>query len=216
MEVVITDNAVEVAADFFAERFRAGTADGRRFSVAFSGGRTPLTVLERLAEADDVSWELIDVYQVDERIAPAGNSDRNLTQLNDALLSRVPVVLHAMPVEANDLAEAARQYAAILPRALDLVHLGLGGDGHTASLVPGDPVLDVTDRDVAVTNAYQGRQRMTLTYSTLNRAKSIVWIVTGAAKQDALHQLLAGDKQIPAGHVSRSRALVITDIAHET
>ncbi len=216
MDVVITDNPVEVAADFFTQRFRAGTSDGQRFSVAFSGGRTPFRILERLADADDVSWELIDVYQVDERIAPAGDPDRNLTQLTDALLSRVPVVFHAMPVEANDLSEAAQQYANSLPRAIDLIHLGLGGDGHTASLAPGDPVLDVTDTDVALTNSYQGRQRMTLTFPALNRAESIVWIVTGNTKQDALHQLLAGDKQIPAGHVSRSQALVITDIAHET
>jgi 6-phosphogluconolactonase len=125
-----------------------------------------------------------------------------------------------MPVESPDLEAAAAQYALTLreiagsPPVLDLAHLGLGPDGHTASLVPGDPVLDVTDADVAVTGrAYQGRRRMTLTYPMLNRSRRILWLVTGSEKVDMLARLRAGDRSIPAGRVSQDRALVLADRA---
>ena len=116
-----------------------------------------------------------------------------------------------MPVWAHDLDAAASMYAADLPAALDLVHLGLGPDGHTASLVPGDPVLDVTDREVAVTGIYQGRRRMTLTYPALNKARGVLWLVTGEDKVDALQRLLRGDTSIPAGRVAAENALVLAD-----
>jgi 6-phosphogluconolactonase/glucosamine-6-phosphate isomerase/deaminase len=118
-----------------------------------------------------------------------------------------------MPVGADDLDEAAASYAATLPGAFDLVHLGLGPDGHTASLVPGDPVLDVADRDVAVTSVYQERRRMTLTYPALNRARRILWLVTGDDKIDAMRRLGDGDRSIPGGRVSREHALVVADAA---
>ena len=118
-----------------------------------------------------------------------------------------------MPMEAHDLETAATDYARSLPEAFDLIHLGLGPDGHTASLVPGDPVLDVMDRKVALTGEYQGRQRMTMTYPTLNAAKQVLWLVTGEDKVDALRRLRTGDASIPAGRVAAARALIIADAA---
>ena len=169
---------------------------------------------------EDVPWESVYVAQVDERVAPAGHTDRNLTHLRDSLLEHVPLPpeqVCAMPVESPDLEAAARQYARTLeniagsPPVLDLVHLGLGPDGHTASLVPGDPVLDVTNADVALTQPYQGRRRMTLTYPTLNRARRILWVVTGPDKVGMLRRLRDGDLSIPAGRISRDQALVLAD-----
>jgi len=127
--------------------------------------------------------------------------------------------MHAMPVEAADLDRAAGQYAltlqevAGLPPVLDLVHLGLGPDGHTASLVPGDPVLDVTDADVAVTGPYQGRRRMTLTFPIINRSRRVLWLVTGGEKAGTLVRLRDGDPSIPASRVRQDRALILADRA---
>jgi 6-phosphogluconolactonase len=176
-------------------------------------------MLRALADAD-VPWLAVHVVQVDERVAPAGHPDRNLTHLRESLLEHAPLPagqIHAMPVEEGDLETAAARYSATLeriagsPAVLDLVHLGLGPDGHTASLVPGDPVLNVADADVAVTGAYQGRRRMTLTYRIINRSRRILWVVTGSEKAPMLCRLLDGDESIPAGRVSRERAGLIAD-----
>jgi 6-phosphogluconolactonase len=163
--------------------------------------------------AGKMPWEKVTIYQVDERVAPDGDPDRNLTQLERSLPAGGAADVRAMPVESGDLEEAAAAYASALPPALDLVHLGLGPDGHTASLIPGDPVLDVVDRDVAITGAYQGRQRMTLTYPVLNRARQVLWLVTGADKVDALRRLRDGDRSIPAGRVETREALILADEA---
>lgn len=189
----------------------AEAVDARgRFTWAVSGGRTPWAMLARLAER--MPWEETTVFQVDERVAPDGDPDRNLVHLERALpLDRVE--LRPMPVTAADLDAAAAEYAASLPAAFDLVHLGLGADGHTASLVPGDPVLGETDRDVALTGIYEGRRRMTLTYPTLDRARSILWLVVGSDKAAALDRLLARDPSTPAGRVSTENALVLADRA---
>jgi 6-phosphogluconolactonase len=179
-------------------------------------------MLRALAGMADVPWGSVHVFQVDERIAPAGDADRNLTHLAESLLDRAPLgaaQMHAMPVEFPDVAVAAARYGATLreiagsPPVLDLVHLGLGPDGHTASLVPGDPVLDVAGADVAVTGVYQGRRRMTLTYPAIDRARRILWLVTGGEKAAMLARLRKADPGIPAGRVRQASALVLADRA---
>lgn len=215
------DLVAQKAAAIIAADARATAASRGRFLLAVSGGHTPWVMLRALA-SEDVPWSAVHMVQVDERVAPAGDPDRNLTHLRESLLDHAPLLpehIHNMPVESSDLEIAAAQYAATLrqiagsPPVLDLVHLGLGPDGHTASLVPGDPVLKVNDRDVAVTGAYQGRRRMTLTYPIINRSRRILWVVTGAEKVQMLNRLLAGDESIPAGRVRREGALVLADQA---
>jgi len=209
------------AAAIIAAEARSAVSDRGRFILAVSGGHTPWVMLRALAD-EDVPWQSVHLVQVDERIAPAGDADRNLSHLRDSLLDHAPLPraqVHAMPVEARNLQAAAEQYAADLariagtPPVLDLIHLGLGPDGHTASLVPGDPVLDETAGDVALTGIYQGRRRMTLTYPLLNRARRVLWVVTGAEKVAMLNRLLEGDPSIPAGRIRREQALVLADIA---
>ena len=189
--------------------------------MAVSGGHTPWEMLRTLA-GEDLPWDAVHVVQVDERIAPSEDRDRNLTHLRESLLGRAPLRpehIHAMPVESSNLQAACEEYAETLraiagsPPVLDLVHLGLGPDGHTASLVPGDTVLDTVDVDVAVTGLYQGRRRMTLTYPILNRSRRVVWLVIGIDKAGMLSRLRAGDAQIPAGRVRADHALVLADSA---
>jgi 6-phosphogluconolactonase len=211
------------AAVLVAAAARDAVAARGRFLLAVSGGHTPWQML-RLLAAEDVPWAATHLFQIDERVAPPGHADRNLTHLRESLLAKAPLPeanLHAMPVEDADLDVAARRYTETLadlagsPAVLDLAHLGLGPDGHTASLVPGDPVLGVADRDVAATGAYQGRRRMTLTYPTLNRARQVLWLVTGDGKAGVLRRLLDADPSIPAGRVRQDDALVLTDRAPE-
>jgi 6-phosphogluconolactonase len=218
------ESVAREAAAIIATEARAAVAARGRFIMAVSGGRTPWMMLRALSN-QDMSWDEVHVVQVDERVAPTGHADRNLTHLRESLLEYAPLPMdriHAMPVEASDLEAAAAQYATTLntiagsPPVLDLVHLGLGPDGHTASLVPGDPVLNVTDADVAVTGIYQGRRRMTLTYPIINRARSILWLVTGSEKADMLVRLRNEDHSIPAGLVRRDHAIVLADRAAAT
>jgi 6-phosphogluconolactonase len=222
MQILADADAVarEAARIIAAEACAAVEARGR-FIMAVSGGRTPWQMLRALAK-EDVPWESVHLVQVDERIAPTGDPDRNLTHLRESLLAnaRPPEEqIHAMPVEEADLEAAARRYAHTLeqiagtPPVLDLVHLGLGPDGHTASLVPNDPVLTVTDRNVALTGLYQNRLRMTLTYPMLNRSRRILWVVTGSDKVEALGRLRQGDASIPAGRVPKDQALIVADCA---
>ena len=205
-------NAVaNAAAEFVAHRATEAIGATGHFAFAVSGGRTPWAMFERLAQLD-VSWSDVTLYQVDERIAPLGDSTRNLTNLERSLGERRPTIV-AMPVNESDLTAAAATYAESLPARFDLVHLGLGPDGHTASLIPGDPVLGVRDRLVAVTGIYQGEQRMTLTYDALARADQLLWLVTGEDKRSALAALLRGDTTIPASGVEAPSSLVMADQA---
>jgi 6-phosphogluconolactonase len=224
MEIKILTDADAVAreaAKIIAAEARAAAAARGRFIMAVSGGRTPWQMLRALA-GEKVPWANVHVFQVDERIAPAGDPDRNLTHLRESLLSHAPLrpeQIYAMPVEEKDLAAAAKSYAATLrqiagsPPVLDLAHLGLGPDGHTASLIPGDAVLEVTDADVALTGIYQKRRRMTLTYPLLNRSRRVLWVVTGAEKVEMLVRLRDGDLSIPAGRIRRDKAIVLADQA---
>lgn len=215
-QAVAREAAVVVAAEA-----RASVAEHGRFLMAVSGGRTPWMMLRHLS-TQDVPWDKVHLFQVDERMAPAGHQDRNLTHLRDSLLTEPPLPpehLHAMPVEEPDPEAAAEAYARTISAVaghtpvLDLVHLGLGTDGHTASLVPGDAALAVINREVALTGIYQGWRRMTLTYPILNRARFILWLVTGSEKRDMLARLRDGDRSIPAGRIRRDHALVLADRA---
>jgi 6-phosphogluconolactonase len=224
METEVLANAEAVArraAAIVAAAAREAVAARGRFVLAVSGGHTPWLMLRALA-GEDVPWAGLHLFQVDERVAPAGDPDRNWTPLRESLLDRAPLrpdQAHAMPVESPDLGDAAARYTQTLgeiagqPPVLDLAHLGLGPDGHTASLVPGDLALDVTDADVTLTGVYQGRRRMTLTYPVLNRARRVLWVVTGSEKAGMLGRLFAGDPSIPAGRVRQDRALVLADRA---
>jgi 6-phosphogluconolactonase len=224
MEIKIladADAVAKEAAKMIAAEARAAVAARGRFIMAVSGGRTPWQMLRALA-GEKVPWANVHVSQVDERIAPAGDPDRNLTHLRESLLSHAPLrseQIYAMPVEEKDLDAAAKSYAATLrqiagpPPVLDLAHLGLGPDGHTASLIPGDPVLEITDADVALTGIYQKRRRMTLTYPLLNRSRRVLWVVTGAEKAGMLLCLRDGDLSIPAGRIRRDKAMVLADSA---
>ena len=215
------DLAANVAALTIAQRVHEAVTSRGKFLLAVSGGHTPWQMLRVLAK-QGLPWDKVHVCQVDERVAPPGHADRNLTHIRESLLANCPLPeanLHAMPVEDTDLERAAASYALALaeiagsPPILDVVHLGLGPDGHTASLVPGDPVLEVTDRDLALTGVYQGRRRMTLTYPMLDRARHILWLVTGDNKADMLPRLRDGDRGIPAGRVRQENAEVLADAA---
>ncbi len=222
IEVLADADAVaREAAAVIAAEARTSVAARGRFIMAVSGGQTPWMMLRALS-MQDVPWDKVHVFQVDERVAPAGHQDRNLTHLRESLLTHAPLSeerIYPMPVEAVDLEAAAAQYTGTLqkiagsPPVLDLVHLGLGPDGHTASLVPGDPVLEVTESDVALTGSYQGWRRMTLTYPIINRSRRILWLATGSGKRDMLFRLRGEDRSIPAGRVRSDHALVLVDRA---
>lgn len=203
--------ASERGAELIAAAAREAVAERGRFTMAVSGGTGPWKMFGALYGR--MPWDKVTIYQVDERVAPDDDPDRNLTHLLRSLPAGGAADVRPMPVTAHDLDAATTAYAEALPERFDLVHLGLGPDGHTASLVPGDPVLDVDDLDVALTAEYQGRRRMTLTYPALNRARRILWLVTGADKVDALARLRAGDHSIPGGRVSTENALVVADTA---
>jgi 6-phosphogluconolactonase len=205
-------DAAPRAAELIAAAAREALAERGSFSLAVSGGRTPWGMLAILSDDEEMPWAKTSLFQVDERVASPGSEDRNLTHIVLALSMESQPAIRPMPVTQRDLEAAAREYEESLPERIDLVHLGLGPDGHTASLVPDDPVLEVSDRRVALTKtAYQGHYRMTLTYPALSAARQILWLVTGPAKREALSKLLAGDASIPAGRVQNDEMTVVAD-----
>jgi 6-phosphogluconolactonase len=215
------DSLAQRAAAVIAADARAAVSARGRFVMAVSGGKSPWLMLADLAN-EDVPWANVHVFQIDERIAPAGDPDRNYVHLRDSLLQHAPIPpeqIYAMPVESPNVEAAAKEYAHTLegvagkPPVLDLAHLGLGPDGHCASLIPGDPVLNVMDRDVAITGVYQGRRRMTLTYPVINRSRHILWLVSGKDKVSAFPKLRAADPSIPAGRISQTQGLLLADRA---
>jgi 6-phosphogluconolactonase len=207
------EEAAHRAADLIVAAGLEALAERDRFSLALSGGKDPWRMVELVSEAG-LDWERTTIFQVDERIAPAGDDDRNLTHMVEALPIDLQTRIRPMPVTDDDLESAAARYSEELPDALDAVHLGLGPDGHTASLVPNDRVLEVTDRKVALTGGeYQDRRRMTVTYPTLAAARNIIWLITGAEKQEPLKRLQAQDPSIPAGRVDPAHATIVADAA---
>lgn len=213
--------ASQRAADCIAESMLACVTERGRFVMALSGGAEPWQAFRMLA-SKDLPWSSVHVLQVDERVVPAGHTDRNDTHLRESLIDRVripPDQMHSMPVEDPNLDAATERYAGLLqriggtPPVIDLLHLGLGQDGHTASLAPGDPVVDERGRDVALTREFRGHRRMTLTLPAINRARRILWLVVGARKADALARLLAGHSPDPAGRVREDVATLIADRA---
>lgn len=209
--ITLPDPAVlaKRAAGIVAAIARDAVYDHGRFTFAVSGGHTPWSMFAELAN-EDVPWSSVEIFQVDERVAPDGDPDRNLTNLRESL-GNAPASVIAMPVNEPDLVAAAAGYAARLPERFDLVHLGLGPDGHTASLVPGDPVLEVEDRLVGLTQPYQGHERMTLTYPGLSRADELLWLISGQDKKEPLAMLLHGDRSIPAGRVEARHSMILAD-----
>ena len=213
------ETTAQQAAALIASTAREAIAARGRACLALSGGHTPWIMMRALA-GQELSWRDVHIFQADERVAPLSSADRTLTHLREALLSHAPLrpeQVHPMPVDDDDLAAAARSYDATLqkiagaPPVLDVVHLGLGPDGHTASLVPKDAALEVTAADVAISGPYQGHRRMTLTYPILNRAAMVLWLVTGEGKAEMLKRLYDGDTGIPAGRVRRDRAVILAD-----
>lgn len=214
--VADTETAAAEAARLVELAAAAAIVDRGRFNFAVSGGKTPWRMLELLADSD-LDWGRTSLFQVDERIAPTGSPERNLTHLVLTLPLICQAAIRPMPVGADDLTTASSGYEYSLPDRFDLIHLGLGPDGHTASLIPGDPILEVRDRQVAITaGEYQGTRRMSLTYKALNRARKIMFLVTGEGKEDALSKLMAGDESIPAGRIENPDLTVITDIELQT
>jgi 6-phosphogluconolactonase len=216
LEIERTANAEQAArraAELIAAAADDAVAERGSAAIALSGGKTPWRMVEILAGLT-LPWESTALYQVDERVAPAGDPDRNLTHMVAALPLDLQARLRPMPVTDDDLEAAAARYAGELPERLDLVHLGLGPDGHTASLVPGDAVLEVTDRAVALTGGtYQGRRRMTITYPTIDAARQVMFLADGDAKRDPVARLRAGDRDIPAGRVRAERMVLVADTA---
>jgi 6-phosphogluconolactonase len=209
------------AAERIAQVLREAVKERGLCALAISGGTTPWLAFRALA-GENVPWDRVHLFQVDERVAPSGDPERNYFHLKEALIDRIAIPsanVHPMPVEGGDLDEGALRYEAVLrriagtPPVLDLVQLGLGEDGHTASLLPGDAALQVVDADVAASGLYNGRRRMTLTFPAIDRARCILWLVTGSGKSAALERLRSGDRSIPAGRVRSDRAVLLADKA---
>jgi 6-phosphogluconolactonase len=215
-----TEDVSNQAAGFVATAARSAIEVRGQFCLALSGGSTPWKMLNHLVSLE-LPWQQVHIFQVDERVAPDGDSARNFTHIQAQLLNRIDIPaenVHPMPVTHGNLEKATQSYCSELesmaghPPVLDLVHLGMGGDGHTASLLPGDDALNEHESDVAMTGEYQGHLRMTLTFPLINRARQILWLVMGEDKVEMMTRMMRADATIPAGRISHDQAAVFTDI----
>jgi 6-phosphogluconolactonase len=208
------DAASRRAAELVAATGQQAVEARGEFNLALSGGKTPWAMVGLLGEMEEMPWGEAHIFQVDERVAPPGDEARNLTHLVQMLSIDHQAALRPMPVTSRDLELAASEYEVHVPGRFDLVHLGIGPDGHTASLVPGDPVLEVDDRRVAMTwEPYEGHRRMTLTFRALSEARRILWLALGEQASEPLAKLLAGDTSIPAGRVENDDMVLVCDEA---
>jgi 6-phosphogluconolactonase len=197
------------AAVWVADRLWSAIAERGTAHLAVSGGSTPLAMFGALA-AMPLPWPQVHVWQVDERVAPDGDSDRNAGQLD--ALSEAGAVIHLMDVTNPSLPTAASTYATALPDRFDVIHLGLGDDGHTASWPPRDPVVTLTQR-VAVVGPFNDLIRLTLTPPVVNNARHVMFLVAGANKASMLARLRRGDLTIPATAVRRAGTTILTDVS---
>ncbi len=204
MDLRVFDDPATATATWIAGRLRDAIRRRGTAQLAVSGGSTAPPMLAALAAAD-VAWDHVTVWQVDERVVPDGHRDRNANDLDG-----FPARVRAMPVTAKDLGAAARRYGAALPERLDVVHLGVGGDGHTASWPPGDPVVE-SDRRCEAIGEFNGHRRMTLTPPVVNGARSRIVLITGADKAPIVARWLLRDPTLPIGRVHRSHTWVFLD-----
>jgi len=211
-EVRVVDDVAPSFADTVIDAFAGRVEPG--FTLTLSGGPTARRCYERLADTAGgaVDWSVVDVLMGDERCVAPDDADANQLLVREALLDRVGAVNAFHPMSCSDVDDYDR-LVAWLP-AIDLVHLGLGPDGHTASLFPGSPDLDApAGRMALVTSDPSGNnphERITLTFAALARARLVVFTVSGAAKRDAFARLRAGD-DLPAGRVRAERILWLVD-----
>ncbi len=214
------DALAREAAAWIGQQARSAIAERSMFSLALSGGRGPHGLFEALAR-EKIDWQRVHLFQVDERAAPLESPERNFRAIVALLVERVAIPceqLYPMPVAGADLEAGAADYAATLERALgpglvlDLVHLGLGEDGHTASLLPGDSAPE-SGAPVIVSMEYQGFRRLSLNYQVLSGARRRCWYVTGAAKSEVLVRAVDGDPGIPAGRIEREDSWFFVDRA---
>lgn len=210
MEIRVAPDASAAAADaaeWIAGKLRLALRRRGTAALAVSGGTTPAAMFTVLV-ACELPWRDVTVWQVDERIAPDGSPDRNASQL--AVFDEVGAHVRLMPVGESDLNVAARRYADGLPASFDVVHLGLGDDGHTASWLPTDPVVDDAE-PVAMSGHYHGTRRMTLTPRVVNGARHRLVLATGASKAAAMRGWLLRNVALPIDRLHRSGTVVVLD-----
>ncbi|HEX2038915.1 MAG TPA: 6-phosphogluconolactonase [Acidimicrobiales bacterium] len=212
-ELCVVDDVPGEFAERVIEAFHNRPGEG--FSLALSGGETARACYERLAVdgSSQIDWWLVDVYWGDERCVPPDSPDSNERLGREALLERVGAANAVYPMRCEEGADAYQLKVGELGR-FDVVHLGLGADGHTASLFPGSAALEADPgRLVALNEDPAGRhphQRMTLTLSGIARARLAVFTVAGDAKRDAVRRIVAGE-DLPAARVRADRVLWLVD-----
>lgn len=204
MDIRVSDDPSAAAAAWMARRVRDSVRRRGEALIAVSGGSTAPPLFTALLQ-HDVPWDRVTIWQVDERVAPEGDPERNAIQL-----TAVPGRLRLMPVTAKDLRAAARRYGAGLPQRFDLVHLGLGDDGHTASWPPGHPVVD-SEQPCEAIGEFNGFERMTLTPRVVNAARSRLMLTLGASKAEMVERWMLRDPSLPVDRVRRSGTIAFLD-----